>query len=180
MVAACILYELLRHPEWRERIGEELGGLGADALHAASGRDTPVTSRFIKEAMRLWAFPLITHRIAYRDLEVAGTRIGNRCPYDLSPYVMHHSERYWRHPERFDPDRWLAAAELPPPATFVPFGFGPRSCVGASVGQAQLVLFCQLAACEFEFRTDPGLRPRMSLEGFAMPAEFAGTVRQRS
>lgn len=176
LVAACVLYELVRHPEWRERVREELGGLGAGGLYSA-GRRTPVTTRFIKEAMRLWAFPLVTHRIAYRELEVAGTKIGLRCPYDLSPFVMHHSERHWRDPERFDPDRWLATGELPSPATYVPFGFGPRSCVGASVGLAQLLLFCQLAACEFEFEIEPGRRPRMTLHGFAIPADLAGTLR---
>ena len=177
MVAACILYALLRHPEWRTRIRDELGGIAGGGLYAAGGRKTPVTTRFIKEAMRLWPFPLITHRIAYRELEIAGTRIGNRCPYDLGPYVMHRSERHWRDPERFDPDRWLRAAELPPSAAYVPFGFAPRSCVGAIVGQSQLVLFCQLTACEFEFELGPGRRPTMTLQGFAIPADLAGTVR---
>lgn len=180
LVGSCLLYELVRNPEWRERIREELEGLGAGELYAAGARKAPATSRFIKETMRLWPFPLITHRIAYRDLEVAGRAIGSRCPYDLGPYVMHHSERLWRDPERFDPDRWLATAELPPSAAYVPFGFGPRSCVGALVGQAQLLLFCQLAACEFEFELAAGRQPRMELEGFAIPRDLVGTVRPRS
>lgn len=180
MVAACILYELVRNPEWRERIRSELAGLSDAELYAAVGRKTPVTTRFVKEVMRLWPFPLVTHRTAYRDLEIAGTAIGSRCPYDFSPYVMHHSERHWRDPERFDPDRWLATAQLPPSTAYVPFGFGPRSCVGALVGQAQLVLFCQLAACEFEFDLAPGRQPRMTLDGFAIPRDLVGTVRLRS
>jgi cytochrome P450 len=180
MVASCVLYELVRNPEWRERIRSELAGLRGAELYAAGAGKAPVTTRFIKETMRLWPFPLITHRIAYRDLEVAGITIGSRCPYDLSPYVMHHSERHWRDPERFDPDRWLATAELPPPAAYVPFGFGPRSCVGAAVGQAQLLLFCQLATCAFELEIAPGRKPRMTLEGFAIPADLVGTIRPRS
>lgn len=179
MVAACVLYELIRNPEWRGRIRNELAGLGAGELYSAGARKAPVTARFIKEVMRLWPFPLVTHRIAYRDLEVAGTAIGSRCPYDFSPYVMHHSERHWRDPERFDPDRWLATAELPPPTAYVPFGFGPRTCVGAALGQAQLVLFCHLATCVFEFDLAAGRKPRMTLEGFAIPADLVGTVRPR-
>jgi cytochrome P450 len=180
MVAACVLHELVRNPEWRERIRSELAALSGGELYAAAARKAPVTSRFIKETMRLWPFPLVTHRIAYRDLEVAGTRIGSRCPYELSPYVMHRSERHWRDPERFDPDRWLATADLPPPAAYVPFGFGPRSCVGAAVGQAQLILFCQLATCAFDFDLAPGRKPRMTLEGFAIPADLLGTIRPRA
>jgi cytochrome P450 len=178
MVAACVLFELLRNPDWRERVRSELAGLRGAEIYAGA-RTAPLTARFIKETMRLWPFPLVTHRIAYRELEVAGSAIGERCPYDLSPYVMHRSERHWRNPERFDPDRWLAAAELPPPSAYVPFGFGPRSCVGASVGQAQLILFCRLATCEFEFEVAAGRRPRMTLAGFAIPADLVGTVRSR-
>ncbi|HEX8125274.1 MAG TPA: cytochrome P450 [Allosphingosinicella sp.] len=179
MVAACILFELVRNPGWRERIRSELKALDAGEIYAAAARKAPLTARFIKETMRLWPFPLVTHRIAYHDLEVAGTAIGERCPYDLSPYVMHRSERHWRNPELFDPDRWLAPAELPPLTAYVPFGFGPRSCVGASVGQAQLILFCQLAMVEFDFDLEPGRNPRMSLEGFAIPTDLVGMVRPR-
>lgn len=176
MVAACILYELVRNPQWRERIRSELTGLGGE-LYAAGGRKTPVATRFVKEVMRLWPFPLVTHRTAYRELEVAGTAIGSRCPYDFSPYVMHHSPRHWRDPERFDPDRWLTTEELPPPTAYVPFGFGPRTCVGAALGQAQLILFCHLATCAFEFDLAAGRKPRMTLAGFAIPADLVGTVR---
>lgn len=179
MVASCLLYALVRNPEWRDRLRAELAGLGGAGLYAGGARKAPLTTRFIKETMRLWPFPLVTHRTAYRDLEVAGSAIGARCPYDLSPYVMHRSERHWRDPERFDPDRWLAPAELPAPAAYVPFGFGPRTCVGAALGQAQLVLFCHLATCGFEFDLASGQKPRMTLEGFAIPAGLVGTVRPR-
>lgn len=176
MVAACVLFELLRNPDWHDRIASELTKLQGGEIYAGA-RTAPLTARFIKETMRLWPFPLVTHRIAYRELEVAGNVVGERCPYDLSPYVMHRSKRHWRDPEHFDPDRWLATAELPPPAAYVPFGFGPRSCVGAAVGQAQLILFCQLATCEFEFEPAPGRRPKMTLGGFAIPADLVGSVR---
>ncbi|HEX8063262.1 MAG TPA: cytochrome P450 [Allosphingosinicella sp.] len=179
LVASCILYELVRNAEWRERLRAELGALEPGELSAAAG-NAPATRRFIREAMRLWVFPLVAHRIAYRDLEVAGAAIRARCPYDLSPYVMHHSERYWTDPERFDPDRWLATDALPASAAYVPFGFGPRSCVGALVGQAQLLLFCRLATCEFDFELAGGAKPRIALEGFALPADFRGTVRPRA
>ena len=180
LVAACILYELLRHPVWRERIGEELGGLAEGELYAAGAAKLPVTTRFIKEAMRLWPFPLVTHRIAFRDLDAAGTRLPERSFYDLSPYAMHHSPRHWRDPERFDPDRWLAPAELPGPAAYVPFGFGPRSCVGTPLGQPQLVLFCHLVTCAFEIDIAPGRAPAMTLEGFAVPEGLVGTATPRS
>lgn len=178
LVASCILYELLRHREWRDRIRVELAGLSGGDLYVTAVRK-PVTTRFIKEAMRLWPFPLITHRVAYRDLDASGTKISARSFYDLSSYVLHHSESNWRDPERFDPDRWLATDELPPSTVYVPFGFGPRSCVGASVGYAQLILFCQLATCAFEIEAAPSRQPTMTLNGFAIPRDLVGTVRPR-
>ena len=62
----------------------------------------------------------------------------------------------------------------------MPFGFASRRCVGASVGQAQLILFCELATCGFEFRLAPGRVPEMTLDGFAIPANLVAEVQARS
>jgi cytochrome P450 len=180
MVASCVLYALAVYPEWRSRVRAELAELMPEELYSAAPGRLPVTTRFIKEVLRLWAFPLVTHRIAYRDLDAGGTRISAGTPYDLSPYVMHHSGDHWREPERFDPDRWLATDELPTPKAYVPFGFGPRSCVGASVGHAQLVLFCHLMTRVFEVELAQGAQPTMSLNGFAIPQNLVGALKLAS
>lgn len=93
-VAACILYELVQRPEWRDRIRLEMNGLAAGEIYSAPHRKLPIKLRFIREAMRLWAFPLVTRRVVDRDLEVEGMSLTRGSTYDFSAYVMHHSDRY--------------------------------------------------------------------------------------
>jgi cytochrome P450 len=175
-VAACLWLELVRRPDWRERLRAELRAAPPEALYTAGGRALPLTIRFIRETMRLWSFPLMTRRIVDRPLEIEGLALEEGSTVEFSSYVMHHHEDHWPDPERFDPDRWIEAKPGACPA-YVPFGFAPRSCVGGSLGQAQLILFCALVVGEFEVALAPGHDPRIGLVGIAAPAGFVGTLR---
>jgi cytochrome P450 len=58
----------------------------------------------------------------------------------IAPWVLHRHRAYWTHPETFDPARFLAEATPPPRYAFMPFGTGPRICVGARFAMAEAVL----------------------------------------
>jgi cytochrome P450 len=174
MMAACMLYAMARYPEWRERIRLEMAELEPEELYSLPTRKLPCTLRFIKESMRHWATPFVTRRVASRDIDMDGVVVKKGGVYELSSYVLHHSDEYWDDPEVFDPDRWLASRRPAAKGAYVPFGFGPRSCVGASVGHGQLILFCALVTRDFQFEVSPGREPRMRMEGFAVPADFEG------
>jgi cytochrome P450 len=176
--AACLLFELLRSPEWRERIRAEFEALEAGELASAPAAKLPATMRFLRETMRLWAFPLITRRVVDRDLEVEGVCVAAGGSFDLSSYVMHHNDAHWPDPERFDPDRWVSA-KPPRGGTYAPFGFGPRTCVGASLGQSQLILFLELVCCRFDFALDDPDATHIGLDGVALPRALTGTVSAR-
>jgi cytochrome P450 len=176
MMAACLLYGMARYPEWRERIRSEMAGLDPDELYSLPVRKLPCTLRFIKEAMRLWTTPFVTRRVAARDIELDEVAVKKGETYELSSYIQHHSEQYWDDPEVFDPDRWLASRKPEAKGAYVPFGFAPRSCVGASVGHAQLILFCALVTRDFDFEVSPGHDPWMRMDGFAVPNDFVGSV----
>jgi cytochrome P450 len=53
-----------------------------------------------------------------------------------SIYATHHDEKHWNNPEQFDPDRFAPGVK-PQPYTFVPFGGGPRNCIGAAFAQVE-------------------------------------------
>jgi cytochrome P450 len=177
LAAACLLFELVRRPEWKQRISAEMAALPIEARHVAPSGEPSLTARFIRETLRFWAFPLVTRRIAYRDIEVGGERVGKGEVYELSSYIMHHSETHWDDPERFDPDRWLPGRTQPQSGTYAPFGFGPRTCIGAAVGFSQLMLFCELATLDFAFDLAPGPDPSIRLDGVAVPIDLVGCVR---
>ena len=177
MMAACLLYAFSKYPDWYARIREETTALEADELYRLPMRRLPCTMRFIKEAMRLWTTPFVTRRVASRDIILDGVSVKKSQTYELSSYIQHHSDQYWEDPETFDPDRWLPSRRQTAPSAYVPFGFAPRSCVGASVGHAQLLLYCALMTRDFRFDFAAGHTPRMRMvDGFAVPADMIGTI----
>lgn len=177
MMAACLLYAFSKYPDWYARIREETTALEVDELYRLPVRKLPCTMRFIKEAMRLWTTPFVTRRVASRDIDADGVLIKKGQTYELSSYIQHHSDEYWEDPETFDPDRWLPSRRQTAANAYVPFGFAPRSCVGASVGHAQLLLYCALMTRDFRFDFTAGHSPRMRMDdGFAVPADMIGTI----
>ncbi|MEA3015902.1 MAG: hypothetical protein QOI38_624 [Sphingomonadales bacterium] len=178
-VAACILIEMLRRTEWRGRIRAEFEALDASRLYSDPAPRLPDTVRFIKEAMRLWPFPLVTRRVAKQDIEIGDVRVAAGDTYDLSAYAMHRLPEFWDRPEQFDPDRWKEPRSRSARGCYVPYGFGPRTCVGAAIGQSQLILFCELAACAFDFEICAGHEPEIGTNVLAIPRDFVGIVRPR-
>lgn len=177
MMAACLLYAFIHYPEWHARVREEMTALEPEEIYALPVRKLPCTMRFVKEAMRLWTTPFVTRRVASRDIELESVSLKKGDMYELSSYIQHHSAQFWDEPERFDPDRWLPSRRQVAPNAYVPFGFAPRSCAGASVGHAQLLLFCALMTRDFSFDIAVDRKPRMRMDdGFAVPADMIGTI----
>jgi unspecific monooxygenase len=58
----------------------------------------------------------------------------------IAPWVLHRHRRRWRDPDAFDPARFLPDAPPPPRFAYLPFGTGPRVCVGAQFALAEAVL----------------------------------------
>ena len=178
-LAACLVHSLATRPDWRAAIRDELAPLPAGAIYQeGTRRSLAVTGAFIKEALRLWTFPLISGRVATRQHDVGGYSIKEGDAYALSAYVMHRCPHHWENPETFDPQRWSAPRRPEDRAAFVPFGIGGRTCVAATLGEAQLFLLCALFAEEFEVSHDDGDAP-IDIQGLAYPRTFTGIVRRR-
>jgi cytochrome P450 len=101
----------------------------------------------VDEAMRLhppaW---LITRRTA-ADLVLGGRPVPAGSLLILSPWIVHRHPAAWPDPERFDPDRFLDPATSPSVrAAFLPFGAGPRMCIGRDFAYAEAVLALAMVA----------------------------------
>jgi len=103
------------------------------ALHAeldAGAVDRPMTRAVLREALRLYPpIPLIG-RVAARATEVAGQAVPQGSLAFVAPWLIHRHADYWEAPDEFRPARFLPGAPPPAPFTYLPFGLGPRSCVG--------------------------------------------------
>lgn len=179
--AAALLYELTRRPDWAERLRQELAPLAPEELYASPLRKAPTTHRFVKEILRMWSPPLLMGRPVRNDIDLGRIHLGAGDRYLVSTYFVHHDPRHWQDPERFDPDRWLPDAPHGPCAAgrYVPFGWAPKSCIGAALGTLQLMLLCHLASTRFRIRcTDPEAA-RMVLAAIPLPQDFRGVVTRR-
>ena len=180
--AACLLYELTRRPDWAARLTAELEPLQPAELYEAPTRAAPITHRFVKETLRMWSPPLLMTRAVRTgiDLDQAQLKTGER--YFLSAYLIHHDPRHWQAPDTFDPDRWLPGAAHGPcaGANYVPFGWAPKTCIGAGLGTTQLILFCHLLCTRYRVQVSEPEAVRIALAAVPLPLHFHGTITHRA
>jgi cytochrome P450 len=72
-------------------------------------------------------------------------------------YGAHHSPQYWEHSERFDPERFAKAKEkLHTPFSHLPFGAGPRGCIGGNYAMLQMLMILSVLLKKYDFSLVPG------------------------
>lgn len=179
--AACLLFEMGRQQGWLARMEAEFAALSAEALYESPVRAAPITARFVKEVLRTWGSPSVVIRNVRVDIEQddISLRAGQR--YVLSPFMVHHDGAHWQDPEVFDPDRWLPDAPRGqcPRGAYVPFGWAPKSCVGANLGLAQLILLAHLMCTRYRIRIADGSQPSMIVASVVRPKDFYGEILPR-
>ncbi|KAG0181655.1 cytochrome P450-dit2 [Apophysomyces sp. BC1034] len=150
------LYHLAVNPEVQQKAREEsisILGDGADVLPTINQiQEMTYINMIIKETLRIHC-PLssMIPRVANMDTVLADTLIPKGSPVIINMYDIHHNDRLWENPEKFDPDRFLPGGEadqrdLGP--TWIPFGLGGRQCLGMNFTLAQqrviLSLLCKI------------------------------------
>jgi cytochrome P450 len=179
--AACLFYELNRQHDWRARIEAELSALPMAKLCESPVRLAPLTARFIKEILRIWSSPPVVVRTVRSDIEHEQVSLKVGQFYVLSSFLIHHDETDWPNPETFDPDRWLADGrrEQCPHGSYVPFGWAPKACIGASLGMAQLVVLAHLLCTRYRLQVPEPERAKMAVASVVRPMDFHGAVLRR-
>ncbi len=139
---AWTLLLLAEHPEIDARVSCEVASvLGTRAAAAEDVAKLPVTRAVIDESMRLYPPAHIIGRESLREVRLGEYTIPRGTSVLASPWAMHHDRRFFPDPEAFRPDRWLdgSTASLPRYA-YMPFGGGPRVCVGNHFAMMEAVL----------------------------------------
>ena len=147
-------YLLAQHPEVTQKIREELAQLAPGQDPAFS--DLPKLGylmQVIEESMRLYPPAWITDRLARETDEIKGVRIPAGAMAIPYIYGAHHNPAVWEEPEIFRPERFSAENRKKiPPYAYLPFGGGPRLCIGNNFAlmEMQLVLATMLRRYDFE------------------------------
>lgn len=150
---AWALLLLHRHPE---------------ILSGVRGGDDVLLEQALSETLRLYPAGWAFERSAPRGGTLGGNPIAKGGRMLFSPFVLHRSARYWKDPERFDPSRFrsgLTAPEGQPKYSYIPFGAGPRSCIGSRLAWLEMktTLAMLVPRVEFSF-AEPEPRPRGSFK----------------
>lgn len=147
-VAAALTWSLTllaMHPDVYARVQAEVDARPAAPSTAADLCALPYTLQVFKESLRLFPPAYIVARQALRAVPVGPYTLGRGTVVFVSPYLLHRRAAYFPDPGRFDPDRWAdadAEKNLPSRYAFMPFGAGPRVCVGGHFAflEAHLIL----------------------------------------
>lgn len=148
------LYLVANAPQWEARILAEIERVVPSGPITGEHIDKlKVTQQVVKESLRLFpSFPE-TSRVALQDVELGGHSIRAGTFIDIPIYALHRHRKLWDDPDRFDPGRFDADKEASYSRyQFLPFGAGPRVCVGAAFAltQATALLATFLRAAHFE------------------------------
>jgi cytochrome P450 len=150
-----VWYLLSQHPLEEARLHEELDTVLAG--RTPSVEDLPnlaYTRMVIEEAMRVYPpAPGISIRQAQEADEVCGFKVTPGLQVLISPWVLHRHRRLWDNPERFDPTRFnKESSEKWPRFSYLPFGGGPRVCIGATLAMTEATLILAVLAQRFRLR----------------------------
>ena len=129
-----MLYLLSHSEDWTEKLRDEIETVaGTESIGPQHIDRLQLTQQVVKEALRLYPpVPSIT-RHAATDLELGGQRILAGTLINIPIFALHRHRSIWRDPDCFDPNRFAPEAEANIARTqFMPFGAGPRTCIGAA------------------------------------------------
>ncbi|WP_199200557.1 cytochrome P450 [Alkalicaulis satelles] len=124
----------------------------ADAVYGAGEPDAEQSARLvyarqvIEEAMRLYPPAPILARRAVADTDICGHPVRKGDVALLAFYCLHRHRTLWAHPDRFDPDRFSPERRPRHPYQFMPFGGGPRACIGTRFAMQEAVIVLSLIA----------------------------------
>jgi cytochrome P450 len=151
-------YLLCQHPEMYQKVQEEVDSVlqGRTPTYDDLSR-LPYCLQVFKEAMRLYPPVYLTSRGALRDVEIDGYHIPKGRVVLLAPYTLHRREEYFPEPEKFDPERFTPEREKQLPRyAYLPFGAGPRICIGMYFAMMEGHLLLATLAQRVNFSLVPG------------------------
>lgn len=151
-------YLLSQHPDAEARLHDELDRvLGGRMPSAGDIAELKWTRMVIEETMRLYPPAHTIARTAIAEDWIGGIRLPPGALITISIYVTHHNPNLWPEPERFDPERFAPAAVAQRHRfAYVPFGGGPRICIGNGFAMTEAQVVLAAIAQRYRVRLAPG------------------------
>lgn len=146
------LFLLSQHPEVMRRLRSELDTeITGDVPTVEELERLPYLECVIRESMRLLPASAYSQRVVAEPVTLNGVRLSPGTPVVFSQFITHHRPDIYDSPEQFIPERWQTIS--PSPYEYLPFGAGPRMCIGAPLAMAEIRTALALILKRFHCQT---------------------------
>ena len=161
---AFLFYELARSAEWRERAASEQDAVVGEGRPSGEQlfAELPLLDQVVDETLRLYPPAWVGPRRSAVDFDFGGHRIPAGVPVNYSSWASHRLPEVFPDPHAFRPERFAPEerAKLPKGA-YVPFGGGPRICIGMRFGQLEVKAIASRILSRFRLELEPGWELRI-------------------
>lgn len=159
---AWTFYLLAQAPAVAARTAAEISAAPLDAVDPADWAGaTPYTTAVIKESMRLYPAAALLSRQALAPDRLGGVDVPAGAEIVTSTWVLHRHRGLWAQPDAFDPERFLGArGEAVSRYAYLPFGAGPRVCIGASFAMQEMSIVLGVFLSRLAFMDAGGRTPQ--------------------
>jgi cytochrome P450 len=148
------LFLLAQHPEVLAKLQQELEtNVQNDIPKLEELESLPYLDYVIRESMRVLPASSYSQRIAVIPTSIGPVRINPGTPVIFSQYITHHRKDLYTDPDRFIPERWQSLS--PSAYAYLPFGAGPRMCIGAPLAMAEIRTALTVMLKRFSFQIQP-------------------------
>lgn len=162
--ALCWLFTLLEnHPDSKTKVLSEIDQyVSSDKLDLETVENLEYLHMVIQESLRIYPPFWVMGRVASSDDELLGHPIKKGDRIQINPYFTHHNPRYWDSPEEFRPERFSKEnISSINEYCYLPFGKGPRTCLGNHFGTFEMFVGVALLYRHFdlEFEDAKSIKP---------------------
>jgi cytochrome P450 len=150
-------------PALAERMRAEIARITGDGpIGFEQVKKLTFVRNVFRETARLYPPITFLPRVAAQDTEIGGRPVPRGAMVMIAPWAIHRHRRLWSAPDVFDPDRFSPERETEiEPGSYIPFGIGPRVCVGAAFAtiEATLILARLVRRYDFTVEDPESVRP---------------------
>lgn len=149
------LFILSHSPEWQDRLREEVWKVAVNnPISGEHIEQLTLTRQVFEESMRLYAPAPVLTRLVTEDCVLGGVHLPKGALIFIPIWAVHRHRKLWDEPEQFRPERFEPDVRKSIPRTqYLPFGFGPRICIGATFARVEgiAMLATMLRKARFEW-----------------------------
>ncbi|XP_056421985.1 cytochrome P450 3A9-like isoform X2 [Hyla sarda] len=174
MTLTNVFYNLATHPDVQKKLQEEIDSHLSDKASPTYDilKQMEYLDMVIQETLRMYPPAGRLERVSKQTVEINGVTIPKGTVCMIPTYVLHHDPEFWTEPEEFHPERFSKEnKETHTPYTFLPFGDGPRNCIGMRFAMLSMKVAITAILQHFSCRPckDTLMPMEFSTQGFMQP-----------